>query len=137
MTQDLPVSAYRGSTIARISPPIVNSRASIATGICNSRSVAEVTGPIEANWMPLNESALTLGRSVWGRGGACPERSRRAPSERGGAQLPHNNSAKFLAVEELVKVTTCGRRAALFISARRRTRDFSGATVRSEEHTSE
>src|ERR1035441_5584678 len=118
MTQDLPVSAYRGSTIARISPPIVNSRASIATGICNSRSVAEVTGPIEANWMPLNESALTLRRSVWGRGFA--------PSERGGAPLPHNNSAKFLAVEELVKVTTCGRRAALFISARRRTRDFLG-----------
>jgi len=42
--------------MARISPPMVNSRASIATGNRNSRSVAEVTGPIESQLNAFEQS---------------------------------------------------------------------------------
>src|SRR6266567_1866211 len=50
----------RINTPMRISAPMVNSRASIATGRCNSRSVAEVTGPIEANSISLIKSVRAV-----------------------------------------------------------------------------
>ena len=39
---------------------MVNSRASMATGICNSPSVAEVTGPIEALILTLGGRFVAL-----------------------------------------------------------------------------
>ena len=86
---DFPLSAYfvrpaTALTMALINPGIVNCLAAISTGRPSSRSVADVTGPIEA----IRTSDSCLWRPLL---------------------VPPSNSTKFLTVEELVNVTTCGR----------------------------
>ncbi len=73
---------------------MVNSLAAMSTGRPSSRRVAEVTGPMEAMRTP---SRL----------------ARRGPS----------SSTKFFTVEELVKVTTCGRLFGILQRGRRRARE--------------
>ena len=85
---------------AATKPGMVNTFALIWTGSPNSRRVAEVTGPIEDMRTP----------SICGiRCFACP----RAESK----------FTKFRTVEELVNVTTCGRRLGSFIIRCSRVRD--------------
>ena|SRR5580692_1798609 len=90
--------------IALTSPGIVNCVAWMSAGIPNSRRVEEVTGPIEADFIP----------------------SRRLARENLGAP---NNATKFRTVEELVKVITFGRRRGLVNAARSLARDEGGTTV--------
>src|SRR6267154_3455625 len=94
--------------IASINPGIVYSAASICTGNPSSRRVADVIGPIEANWI------------VWGG---------LAVNENGSFPRMPSSATKFLTVEELVKVTMCGLRLGFFITASNRFRDDTGITV--------
>src|SRR5579872_2605558 len=93
--------AVKDSTIAVTSPGMVNSFAAMWTGNPSSRRVAEVTGPMDDVRMPSRDLGFGL------------------PS----------NSAKFRTVEELVKVTTCGRLRRLLSAVRSRVREDLGTTV--------
>ena len=91
---------------AETKPGMVNTFALIWTGNPNSRSVAEVTGPIEDTRTP----------SICGiRCFACP-----------GVE---SKFTKFRTVEELVNVTTCGRRLGSFMTRCSLLRDDFGTTV--------
>src|SRR5580693_3332796 len=100
----------RADTIALISPGIVYSFASRSTGRPSSRSVDEVTGPIET------KRTSSSGLAFRGRG-----RPRRT--------FFPVKFAKFLTVEELVKVITSGRRFEFFRIARSLVREDRGITV--------
>src|SRR3954468_11930268 len=93
-------------TIAATRPRMVNSLAATCTGSPNSRRVDEVTGPIDDIRMPLSGEARLFAIFF-------------APS----------SLTKFLTVEELVKVTTCGRRAGVLITCCKRLREALGTTV--------
>src|ERR1700731_3550108 len=91
--------------------------ASICTGKPSASSVAEVTGPIEANWTP----SIHVGRG--------PPR----PRDRGSrtiawSELPPSSATKLRTVEELVNVITLGRLEFLS-AARSREREDRGTTV--------
>ena len=81
---------------------MVNSRAEMSTGRPQSRSVADVTGPMDDIRIPSSGVRL-----------------RCEPS----------SSTKFLTVDELVKVTTFGRLLGLFKAACSRRRELSGTMV--------
>ena len=72
-----------------------------------TRSVAEVTGPIEARITPTSEGGRRLFEVL------------RKP----------NKPAKFFTVDELVNVMTSGRRAGFFRAALNRVREACGTTV--------
>jgi len=97
--------AVMASTIAATKPGIVNSLAAMSTGRPDSRRVDEVTGPIDDIKTP---SSIERNFGF-----------RRTPS----------NSTKFLTVEELVKVTTCGLFFGFLNAAWRRLRELWGTTV--------
>ena len=87
---------------------MVYSLASMSTGNPNSRSVAEVTGPMDAVCTPR-----------WCAGFFKAARALRNPSK----------LTKFFTVDELVKVMACGLRVLLARAARSRFLDDLGATV--------
>ena len=91
-------------SMACTSPGIVYSFALISTGRPCSRKVADVTGPIEDIRIPLIVA------------GAVPA-------------FISNNWTKFFTVDELVNVTTSGRRSLLLSAARSLFRDARGTTV--------
>src|SRR5258707_5850017 len=106
----------KAPTIALTSPGIVNCLAWTWTGRLSSRSVAEVIGPIEARSIPS--------RPMW-RGHSCPR------NVWGGCAVAGEPSkaTKLRAVDELVNVTTWGRRAGFFNAARKRLADARGTIV--------
>src|SRR5690242_17571745 len=87
--------------MALMSPEIVYSAASICTGRPSSRSVVDVIGPIDANWIALS--------IAWGGP---------ALSEVEWGPRPPSRVTKFRTVEELVNVITFGQRLGSFINAR-------------------
>src|SRR5258707_4484319 len=91
--------------------------ASICTGKPSSCNVAEVTGPIEANWM--------LSIHVWCR--PPHPRDRRSRTD-AWSELPPSSATKLRTVEELVNVITLGRRE-LLSAACSREREDRGTTV--------
>jgi len=76
--------------------------------------------PASAHWRTFRHSITltdytvhvlrnTTAQIVWGRGGACPERSRRAPSKRGIAPLPHKAAkGKWIAIDRIPQIPITG-----------------------------
>src|ERR1700734_1976434 len=99
--------------MAFTNPGMVNSFAAMSTRKPSSRKVAEVIGPMEAHRIASRLATGTPFLASFARNG----------------DLAPNKATKFRTVEELVNVTTCGRRCGFRNTLRSRVREDCGTTV--------